>query len=144
MGQKIELTKNNLTADLSRRIFLVWSAFGRIQDVFKSEIPNTIKARVFDQYVLPVLTYGIEPWALNKNYINRLQVTQRAMERRILNINLQDRINNTEIRKITKVKDRKNMCNKVELGGTYWENDIQQMDANDNRIETMGEQKKWR
>ena len=105
LGQKIEITRNNLTADLSRRISLAWSAFGRMQDVFKSDIPNTIKARVFDQYVLPVLTYGTETWALNKNIINRLQVTQRAMERRILNINLQDRITNTEIRKRTKVKD---------------------------------------
>ena len=95
LGQKKEITRNNLTADLSRRISLAWSAFGRMQDVFKSAIPNTIKARVFYQYVLPVLTYGTKTWALNKNIINRLQVTQRAMERRILNINLQDRITNT-------------------------------------------------
>ena len=34
------------------------------------------------------------------------------------------------------------MCTKVELGGAYWENDTQQMDAEDNRMETMGKQKK--
>ena len=62
-GQKIEITKNNLTADLSRRISLVWSAFGRMQHVFKSDIPNTIKARLFDIYVLLILTYGTETWA---------------------------------------------------------------------------------
>ena len=44
-------------------------------------------------------------WAPNNSIINRLQVTQRTMERRILNINLQDRITNTKIRKTTKVKD---------------------------------------
>ena len=27
-----EITRNNLTADLSRRISLAWSAFGRMQD----------------------------------------------------------------------------------------------------------------
>ena len=102
LGSKDRNNKNNLTAYLSRRISLAWSAFGRMQDVFKSDIPNTIKARVCDQYVLLVLTYGTETWALNKNIINRLQVTQRAMERRILNINLQDRITNTEIRKKNK------------------------------------------
>ena len=111
---------------------MAWSAFGRMQDVFKSDMPNTIKARVFDQYVLPVLTYGRESWALNKN-INRFQVTQRGMERRILNINLQDRITNTKITIRTKFKDV--MCNKVKLGGTYWENDTQQMDGEDNRME---------
>ena len=30
LGQKIEITRNNLTADLSLRIFWAWSAFGRI------------------------------------------------------------------------------------------------------------------
>ena len=70
LGQKIEITRNNLTADLSRRISLAWSAFGRMQDVFKSDIPNTIKARVFDQYVQQVLTYETETWALNKKIIN--------------------------------------------------------------------------
>ena len=34
------------------------------------------------------------------------------------------------------------MCTKVQLGGTYSENDIQQMDAEDNRMETMEKQKK--
>ena len=120
LGQKIQITKNNLTANLSRRISLAWSAFGRMQDVFKSDIPNTIKARVSDQY--PTGSHvGTETWVLIKNIINRFQVTQRAIERRILNINLQNHVTNTEIRKRTKVKDvRKNMCTKVELGGTYW------------------------
>lgn len=105
LGQKIEITKNNLTADLARRISLGWSTFGKMQNIFKSDLPNTIKSQVFNQYVLPVLTYGTETWALNKNIIQRFQVTQRAMERRILNIKLQDRITNTEIRRRTKVKD---------------------------------------
>ena len=34
------------------------------------------------------------------------------------------------------------MCIKLELGETYWENDIEQMDAEDNGMETMGKQKK--
>ena len=58
------------------------------------------------------------------------------MKRRILNINLQDRITNTEIRKRTKVEDV------IELGRTNWENDKQQMNAEDNRMETMGKQRR--
>lgn len=105
LGQKFELSKNNLTADLNRRISLAWAAFGKLQDVFQSDIPNTLKAETFNQYVLPALTYGTETWALNKNIIHKLQVTQRAMERRMLNIKLRDHIPNTEIRKRSKVKD---------------------------------------
>ena len=48
LDQNTKITRNNLTADLSRRISLAWSAFERIQDVFKSDILNTIKARVLD------------------------------------------------------------------------------------------------
>ena len=46
LGRKIEIIRNNLTANLSRRISLAWSAFGRMQDVFKFDIPNRIKARI--------------------------------------------------------------------------------------------------
>lgn len=37
---------------------------------------------------------------------------------------------------------RQNMCIKVELGGTYWKNDSQQIDAESNRISINGEQLK--
>ena len=51
LGQKIEITRNNLYP---------WHGQHLGECKIKSDIPNTIKARVFNQYVLPVLTYGTE------------------------------------------------------------------------------------
>lgn len=50
LGQKVEATENNyLKADLKKRISLA-------RAIFRSHLPNTIKAKTFDQYMLPVLT----------------------------------------------------------------------------------------
>ncbi|KAI8439095.1 hypothetical protein MSG28_012958 [Choristoneura fumiferana] len=65
-------------------------------------VPET---RVFDQCVLPVMTYGAETWSLTVGLLERLKVTQRAMERAMLGVSLRDRIRNTEIRRRTKVTD---------------------------------------
>ncbi|XP_060517971.1 uncharacterized protein LOC132696860 [Cylas formicarius] len=105
LGQKIEVSKNNLKAELPRRISLAWTAFGRLREVFCSGLPNTLKAQIFDQYVLPTLTYGTETWAINKEIICKLQTTQRAMERRMIGVTLRDRINNNIIRERSKVTD---------------------------------------
>ncbi|KAI8421924.1 hypothetical protein MSG28_009844 [Choristoneura fumiferana] len=41
------------------------------------------KARIFNQCILPVLTYGAETWVFTKDVINRLQVAQRAVEKKL-------------------------------------------------------------
>jgi len=68
------------------------------------QIRHTIR-RVFDQCVLPVMTYGAETLTLTKKTINRIRVTQRVMERSMLGISLRDRIHNNEITRRTGVVD---------------------------------------
>lgn len=63
------------------------------------------RARIYDQCVLPVLTYGIETIVFTKRNIKKLKIAQRSMERRMMGITLQDKIRNTEIRKRTGVAD---------------------------------------
>jgi hypothetical protein len=55
--------------------------------------------------MLPVMTYGTEMWPLTMGLIRRLKVTQRVMERAMLEVSLRDRIRNDEIRKRTNVTD---------------------------------------
>ncbi|CAH2248728.1 jg17521 [Pararge aegeria aegeria] len=50
--------------------------------------------KVFDQCVLPVMTYGAETWTLIARLIHKLQVAQRAMVRAMLGISLRDKIRN--------------------------------------------------
>ncbi|KAL0852521.1 hypothetical protein ABMA27_017001 [Loxostege sticticalis] len=105
LGQTVQLGKSNFEKEVNRRIQLGWAAFGKLRDIFSSKIPQCLKTKVFDQCVLPVMTYGTETWSLTMGIIRKLKVTQRAMERAMLGVSLRDRIRNEEIRRRTKVTD---------------------------------------
>lgn len=48
--------------------------------IFKSEIPNHLKKKTFEQCVLPVMTYGTETLFLTQGTAIKLRVAQRKME----------------------------------------------------------------
>ena len=48
--------------------------------------------------------YGAETWTTTKQLQQKLTTAQRAMERRMLNITIREKIRNTEIMKQTQVK----------------------------------------
>ena len=104
LGHKLKLGLDNQTAEVKRRIGLGWAAFGKLRLIFKSKMNNSLKRKVFDSCVLPVLTYGAETLTLTKAS-EKLRVTQRAMERSMLGISLRDKMTNQWIRQQTKVVD---------------------------------------
>ena len=65
----------------------------------------SIRRRMYNQCVIPKMTYGAETWTTTKQLEQKLQVAQRAMERRMLNFTIRDKVRNSEIRKQTQVKD---------------------------------------
>ncbi|KAG7298647.1 hypothetical protein JYU34_018301 [Plutella xylostella] len=71
----------------------------------KIPIPQSQKTKVFNQCVLPVMTYGAETWTLTVGLVHRFKVAQRAMERAMLGVSLMDRIRNEVIRQRTKFTD---------------------------------------
>ena len=105
LGHKLKLGLDNQTAEIRRRIGLGWAAFGKLNLIFKSKMNNSLKRKVFDSCVLPVLTYGAETLTLTKASENKLRVAQRAMERSMLGISLRDKKTNQWIRQQTKVVD---------------------------------------
>ncbi len=64
-----------------------------------------VKRKVHNEYVLPVMVYGSETWALKKAHMELLSVAQRKMERIMLDITLRDHKRNTWIRHQTGVND---------------------------------------
>ena len=54
---------------------------------------------------IPIVTYGCETWNLTASQENKLQVAQRAMERKILGVTWQDRKSNSWLRERTKIRD---------------------------------------
>jgi hypothetical protein len=106
LGQTVAASKENQTAEIQRRIRLAWAAFGKLRWVLKNtKIQQYLKTRVFDQCILPVLTYGSQTWTLTKANMDKIEKTQRKMERFMLGIKLQDRKSNEWIREKTKVKN---------------------------------------
>ena len=72
--------------EILNRTKLGWRKFGQLDTVLKSNMPFCLKRTLFDQCVLPVLTYTCETWTLNSKSIQKLNTTQRSMERQMLNI----------------------------------------------------------
>ena len=72
----------------------------------------TIKRNVYNEYVLPVMVYGSETWALKKAHMELLLVAQRKMERIMLGITLRDHKRNIWIRHQTGVNDIMNVIKK--------------------------------
>ena len=57
--------EKNRVNEVNRRMKLGWSALGRNAHILKSKMPMALKRKVFNQCILPVLTYGSETWVLN-------------------------------------------------------------------------------
>ncbi len=91
--------------EIRRRIGMGWSAFGKQNLVMNSNLPLSLKRKVYNHCTLPVLTYGSETWRLTKELERKLRSAQRGMERRMLGITWRDRKRASWIREQTKVED---------------------------------------
>ena len=98
--------ENSTKQEVSIRIKTGWSVFAKYKEVFLDRyLPMSLKRKVFNWCVLPAMTYACQTWSLTKALLKKLETSQRAMERRILNVKLKDRIRNTITRQRTRVTD---------------------------------------
>jgi hypothetical protein len=105
LGQTLQLGRNNFEHEVNSRIQVNCAEFGKRRLVFSSSISQSLKTKVFNQCVLPVMIYGAEMWILTARLVHNFKVAQRAMERAMLGVSLRDRIRNQVIRQRTKVTD---------------------------------------
>ena len=105
LGQEIRM-KNSAEEEIKTRIRSGWACFHTYKRILTSkEIPISVKSRIFNQCILPTITYGCQTWTLNINLRNKIRSAQRSMERKMLNIPLLQQINHSHIRQRTKVMD---------------------------------------
>ena len=71
----------------------------------KSNLPLCLKKKVFNQCILPTMSYAAETWTLSKIIKSKLAVPQRAMEKVMIGISRRNKWRNNEIRQRIKVKD---------------------------------------
>ena len=105
LGKKISL-ENETAGEVNRRIQLAWVKFGKLSFIFRDEeLPLALKRPIFNQCIIPVLSYGSETWTTTKRLEKKLNVTERAIERILIGVTRRDRVTNTDLRKKTEVRD---------------------------------------
>ena len=75
------------------------------KDILTSNAPICLKRKLYNQCILPAMTYASETWPMTEALEKRLAVAQRKMERKMLRITWKDHMTNEWIRNKTKVKD---------------------------------------
>lgn len=53
--QTIQLGRNNFDREAARRIDLGWTAYEKLRHILESPIPQSLKAKAFNQCILPVM-----------------------------------------------------------------------------------------
>ena len=105
LGKNISL-ENETAGEVKRRIQLTWAKFGKLGMVFRDDsLPLSLKKQLFNQCIIPVLSYGSETWTTTKKLEKKLRVTERAMERIMVGVTRKDRVKNSELREKTNVRD---------------------------------------
>ena len=80
LGQMIRSDGSQET-EIKRRIALGWQAFSRAKMIFNSKKMYLInKRKVYNQCILPTVTYGTETWKLSQRMMMNLRAMQRAQE----------------------------------------------------------------
>ncbi len=91
--------------EMRRRIGMGWSAIAQQNIVMNISLPLSLKRKVYNQCILPVLTYGSKTWRLTKKLERKLRSAQRGMKRRMLGITWRDRKRALWIKEQTKFAD---------------------------------------
>ena len=81
----------DLLPKIKRHIALGWPAFSKVANIMKSRNASmNVKRMVHSEYVLPVMVYGSETWALKKAHMELLSVAKCKTERIMLRFALCD------------------------------------------------------
>lgn len=97
---------NNMDEEINNRVRAGWASYNKYREFLNDKkITVWIKKRIFDMCILPTMTYGCQTWTLTNQRKNKLRSAQRAMERRMLNISIRQRIPHKDIRRRTGLKD---------------------------------------
>ena len=88
--------------EVQRRMELARSVFGGLEEnIWQTRIALRTKLQLYDTYVVPVLLFGSETWALTKSEERRIDAFGWKCLRRICNVRWSDFLTNMEIQRRT-------------------------------------------
>ena len=83
--------------DISRRKSLAILAFNKLKIVFNSKLSIKNKIRIFNAYIESIFLYNAELWTLTKKLAEVINIFQRSLLRKILNITWPKKIANKDL-----------------------------------------------
>ena len=105
LGQMVTKDHDQIQ-EMKRRIGQGWSAFCKLDNIMRDKnVPMRLKRKVFNECILPLMTYGCETWSLSNTQLEKLVTTQRKMERIMIGVTLKDRKSTEWIRKQSGLTD---------------------------------------
>jgi hypothetical protein len=85
--------------EVNARIGKTWGRFNQMKKLWGIKSMNTdIKMRVYNAFVLPILLFGSETWALTEKQIEQLERVYSGCLRQMLNVRVSDRHRLVDIR----------------------------------------------
>jgi hypothetical protein len=100
LGQCISMSGRG-DREIRKRIGLAW---GKFILMAKAIIPK-LQFEILQMCVIPALLYECHTWSLTRGQDKMIQICQRKMERKILEIKMKDRTQNTELRRKSGMED---------------------------------------
>ena len=88
MGQLVKF-QNRQDREIGRRVYKAWKNHWSMKSLMKADLPLSLKRKLIDMCILPILTYGAQTWSLTEAQKSKLKVCQRAMERSVLRIEIE-------------------------------------------------------
>ena len=90
------------TSDLIRRKALAWTAFWKLEKIWKSSsISIATKVKLFNSTCVTVLLYGCDSWILSADMENKINAFATSCYRIMLNIKRLDCVSNARIHQMT-------------------------------------------
>ena len=86
------------TMEFQARLNLGYAKLATLKPMLqRKDVPATLKARLIQAIVFPVVTYGCEAWSLTKDERSKLRAFETKSYRRALGIRYTDRVTNEEV-----------------------------------------------
>ena len=77
--------ENSTPSEIENRIKAGWTFYYKYKEILKDKkIPMSLRSKIINVCLIPIMTYGCETWAMNKETEHKLGVTQRKIERLLL------------------------------------------------------------
>ena len=108
LGKQLSFDRKSNDQEIERRIQLTWNKYWSLKEIFKNNLPVTLKSKVMNSCLLPCLTYACQTWKFTSNTRNKITICQRGMERSMLNVRKIQKIRHTKIRNFTRATDALN------------------------------------